>query len=395
VTSHIRLAAREDDIAAVKLNAGSADLVLGCDSLVTGDDLALSVMAPERSWVLVNTHQQITGHFTRDPDLQFPGDDVAARIVAAAGGERVKFVDATRLATRLLGDSIATNLFMVGYAYQLGLIPVAADSIDRAIELNGVAVEMNRAAFAWGRRVALDPDAVQAIAEGAAAQPAAPEGLDEIVAHRAGELAAYQDAAYAERYRRLVERVRQAEADKAPGMDRLALTVARYAYKLMAYKDEYEVARLYTDGRFEEQLKRALEGDFTLQFHMAPPLLTRRDPETGLRDTRTCGAWMLKAMRLLAGLRRLRGTPFDVFGYGAERRAERHLIEEYVTTIDELIAGLDHENHALAVEIAALPEAIRGYGHVKERHMEATRADWRALLETWRRPEQAAPRAAE
>jgi indolepyruvate ferredoxin oxidoreductase len=370
-------------------------LVLGCDSLVTGDDLALSVMEPARSWVLVNTHEQITGHFTRDADLQFPSRDIAARIGAVAGPERVRFVDATRLATRLLGDSIATNLFMMGYAYQLGLIPVAADAIDKAIELNGVAVEMNRAAFAWGRRAALDEAAVQAIAEGAHPERAAPETLDEIVAHRAGELAAYHDDAYAARYRALVARVLEAEAYKAPGMSGLALAVARYAYKLMAYKDEYEIARLYTDGRFAEQLKGAFEGDIELQVHLAPPLWTKRDPETGLRDKRTYGAWMLKAMRLLAGLRRLRGTPFDVFGYSAERRTERRLVAEYESTVDELIGGLDHDNHALAVEIAALPEAIRGYGHVKERHIEAATADRQALLETWRSPEQAAPSAAE
>jgi indolepyruvate ferredoxin oxidoreductase len=391
VTSHLRIAAQADDIGAVKLNEGGADLVLGCDSLVTGDDLALSVMAEDRTHVLVNTHEQITGHFTRDPDLEFPGEQVADRLRAASS--HVRFVDATRLATRLLGDSIASNLFMLGYAYQLGLIPVGAAAIEQAIEMNGVAVPLNKDAFAWGRQAAVDIDAVNEVAEGTAIKRDMPQGLEEIVAHRTRELTAFQDAAYAARYEALVARVRQAEAAKAPGMSGLADAVARYAYKLMAYKDEYEVARLYTDGRFLSQLTGAFEGDYALRFHLAPPLLSERHPETGLRDKTTYGAWMLTAMKLLTKMKRLRGTAFDIFGYSEERRAERRMIDAYEATVGEVIGGLNHDNHALAVRIASLPEGVRGYGHVKQRHIAEAAAERENLMNLWRRPQSVAPAA--
>ena len=393
VTSHLRIAVRDDDIGAVKLNAGGADLVLGCDSLVTGDDLALSVMANGKTHVIVNTHEQITGHFTRDPDLKFPGDELADRLAATAGKSRVRFVDATRLATRLLGDSIASNLFMLGYAYQLGLIPVGAAAIEQAIEMNGVAVPLNKDAFAWGRQAAVDIDAVNEVAERAIVAREIPQGLDAIVEHRVKELTAYQDAAYAQHYRALVERVLQAEAANAPGMTGLADAVARYAHKLMAYTDEYEVARLYTDGRFLKQLAGAFEGDYTLEFHLAPPLLTKQHPETGLSDKTTYGAWMMPAMKLLAKMKGLRGTAFDVFGYSEDRRADRQMIDEYEAILGELLDGLNHDNHALAVEIAALPEGLRGYGHVRERHTAEVAAEKEHLMGLWRNPQQVAPAA--
>ncbi|MDP6405186.1 MAG: indolepyruvate ferredoxin oxidoreductase family protein [Alphaproteobacteria bacterium] len=395
VISHVRLAADRDDIAAVRLNAGSADLVLGCDSLVTAGDSALDVMAPARTRVLVNTHQQITGDFTRDPDLAFPADTLTDRIVQTTGTGNVASVDATRLAARLLGDSIASNLFMLGYAYQQGLIPVSAEAIDQAIGLNGVAVEVNREAFAWGRRAAVDLAAVEAVAGGHAVTPDLPVTLDEIVTHRATELTAYQDAAYAARYRDMVAAVQEAEAAESPGMTGLAEAVARYAYKLMAYKDEYEVARLYTDGRFEAALAEAFEGEAALRFHLAPPLLSRRDKETGLAAKRNFGPWMLSAMRLLARCKGLRGTVFDVFGYSAERRAERQLVRDYEATVAELIQGLSHDNHALAIEIASVPEKIRGFGHVKDCYLGAARAEWETLMQAWRQPETNKPAAAE
>jgi indolepyruvate ferredoxin oxidoreductase len=393
VTSHLRLATTAEDIGAVKLNAGSADLVLGCDSLVTGDDLALSVMAEGKTEVIVNTHEQITGHFTRDPDLKFPVDQLADRLVSAAGKSKVRFVDATRLATRLLGDSIASNLFILGYAYQLGLIPVGSTAIEKAIEMNGVAIPLNKDAFAWGRQAAVNMENVNEVAERAVVAREIPQSVDEIVAHRTQELTAYQDAAYAARYKTLINKVKQAEASNAQGMEGLTETVARYAYKLMAYKDEYEVARLYTDGRFRNQLAAAFEGDFELQFHLAPPLFTKINPETGLRDKTTYGAWMLPAMKLLAKMKGLRGTMLDPFGYSAERKTERRMIGEYEAMVEEILSGLTHGNHALAVEIASLPEGLRGYGHVKERHFAEVDAEKNHLMGLWRNPQQVAPAA--
>ena len=385
VTSHVRIAAHSDDMRAIRLNAGAADLVLGCDSLVASGDLALNVMHPQRTRVIVNTHEQITGQFARNPDLQFPTDSIVGRIRGAAGDGNLQLVDATRIATRLLGDAIGSNLFLLGFAYQQGRVPVSGTAIERAIELNGVAVEMNREAFRWGRRAARDLKAVEGLAlqgdEGL--EPAAPKSLDEFIERRAADLTAWQHAAWASRYRELVERVREAERALGAG-EALTDAVARYAYKLMAYKDEYEVARLYTDGAFRERLAASFEGDLRLTFHLAPPVLARRDPVTGEPRKRTFGPWMWRVLGLLAKMRFLRGTPFDPFGRTAERRMERRLIDQYFETVEELVAGLRPENVALAIEIVSVPEQIRGYGHVKQRNVAEAEAAKTALIERWR-----------
>jgi len=386
VVSHLRLASRHGDINALRLNEGAADLIIGCDNVTTAGDAVLSVISPRRTKVLLNTYEQITGDFVQNPNLVFPRSTVSGRIEAAADNGNVISVDATRLATHLLGDSIASNMFMLGYAYQSGMIPLSATAIDKAIELNGVAVDLNKNAFAWGRRAAFAPSSVEEIAHPMVVDRKMPTKLDEIVAHRVGELTAYQDASYAERYRQLVDRVRRAEASKADGKNELANTVARYAYKLMAYKDEYEVARLYTDGRFQSKLEKAFEGNGKLQFHFAPPWLARRDSETGMPLKQNYGAWMLPILRQLARLRWLRGSRLDIFGYSEERKAERQLIEDYEQTINNLIRGLGPGNHQLAVEIASIPEMIRGYGHVKARNLVVAEARLTELKALWEQP---------
>ena len=361
--------------------------MLGCDSLVASGDLALNVMNPARSRVIVNTHEQITGQFARDPDLAFPTESIVGRIRAAAGEGNVQLLDATRIATRLLGDAIASNLFLLGYAYQRGLVPVSGVAIERAIELNGIAVEMNREAFRWGRRAGRDLAAVESLAASGdeGLEPPAPKTLDELVERRVADLTALAERGLGgSRYLSLVERVREAERALGAGGDPLAGAVARFAYKLMAYKDEYEVARLYTDGAFRERLAARFEGDLRVTFHMAPPLLVRPDPVTGEARKRTYGPWMWRVLALVAKMRGLRGTPFDIFGRTAERRTERRLIEEYFETVDELLAGLRPENRALAVEIASVPDRIRGYGHVKARNVAEAEAERAALLERWR-----------
>jgi indolepyruvate ferredoxin oxidoreductase len=293
-------------------------------------------------------------------------------------------VPATRLATALLGDAIATNLFMVGFAYQQGLLPVSAAAIEQAIVINRVAVAMNRSAFRWGRRAALDLAAVDALA--APTQVAAPpsQSLDELIERRVALLTAYQDADYAARYRRLVDRVRAADA--ALGKSALSEAVARYHAKLMAYKDEYEVARLYTDGHFLAEVARRFEGQPKLVIHLAPPLLARRDPATGRLEKRPYGPWVLHAFRLLTRMKGLRGRWLDPFGHTAERRAERQLIVDYERVVEELLAGLSADNYGLAVEIARIPEQIRGYGHVKQRHLQAAKRREADLLAALRAP---------
>ncbi|MCL4801389.1 MAG: indolepyruvate ferredoxin oxidoreductase family protein [Burkholderiales bacterium] len=382
VMSHVRFGNRPEDIHAVRIAAGEADLVLGCDMVVAASPEALAKMQAGRTRLVINSAAVPTADFTRNPDWTFPGGDMQAELTAAVGGGSADFVDATRLATALMGDAIATNLFMLGYAWQKGLVPVSAAAIERAIELNGVAVDANRKSFQWGRRAAHDAAAVAKVATPAEVVPLSQRlsrGIDEVIARRVEFLTDYQDAAYAERYRKLVDRVRQAEADRIGGT-KLAEAVARCYFKLLAYKDEYEVARLYTRPEFRQRLEAAFEGDYRLRFHLAPPLLARPDPVTGEPRKRAYGPWVIGVFEVLARLKWLRGTAFDLFGYGAERRRERQLVAEYERTVETLLAHLNRDTHATAVAIASLPEEIRGFGPVKARHLERTKAKEAELL---------------
>jgi len=385
VTSHVRLAPAPQDLHAVRISAGGARLLLGCDLVVSAGFDALSKVRQGVTRVVINAQETITGDFTRNPDLVFPERRLREMILAAAGDAATDFLPATRLATALIGDSIATNLFMLGYAWQNGAVPLSRAAIERAIELNGTAVEANLSAFHWGRRAAHDRGAVEAAAETgeAPADRRLSSNLDEAIARRVDFLTAYQDPRYAARYRALVERARDAEARHAPGLAGFADAVAQSYFKLLAYKDEYEVARLYTDGSFLSELRGQFEGDYRLRLHLAPPLLARRDPESGHLQKREYGAWVLTAMRGLAALRRLRGTPFDIFGYTAERRRERRAIGDYEALVGELLPALTPETHEIAVELATLPQSVRGFGHIKEANRvaaEARAADLRAAL---------------
>ncbi|MGC2412156.1 MAG: DUF6537 domain-containing protein, partial [Stellaceae bacterium] len=389
VYSHVRIAERPDAIHAVRIAAGAARLLLGCDLVVSASGEALSKLQPGHSRAIVNSHETITGDFTRNPDLAFPGRDLCASIAAAVGTGDAEFVEATRLATGLFGDSIATNLFMLGYAYQQGLVPVSSDAIERAIELNGVAVNFNRSAFHWGRRAAFDCASVEARATPASAVPEshrASDSLDELVGRRVEFLSEYQNVAYARRYYDRVKRVREAEAARLGDGTALTDAAARALFKVMAYKDEYEVARLYTESDFLKRVADQFEGPYQLRFHLAPPLVAPRDPATGHLQKRQYGPWMLGAFRLLARLRGLRGTAFDPFGRTAERRAERHLVGEYEALLDEIAAALSPENHATAIELAALPLEIRGFGHIKEANLQRAKAKEADLLARFRSP---------
>ena len=363
VTSHVRIAATPAAIRAQRIATGEADLVLGCDSLTAGAQDAISKMRPGRTHVVINTHQQPTGHFARQPDWQFPADEVRALIDESVEG-RADYIDATRLATALMGDSIAANLFMLGFAFQKGLLPVSEAALMRAIELNGVAIEANQKAFRWGRRAASDLHAVERIAM--PAQPLVlkiPETLATLVRYRVDYLTAYQNAAYASEYQTLVESVKQAEARLGQG-DKLARAVAKSLFKLMAYKDEYEVARLHTDPAFIGKLKQQFDGTLKLKFNLAPPLFAKKDAQ-GNPQKAEYGNWVWPIFKVLAKLKGLRGTPLDPFGRTAERQMERQLMREYRERITALLPTLDAERIPAATMIAALPEKIRGFGHVK------------------------------
>ncbi|HXW20416.1 MAG TPA: DUF6537 domain-containing protein, partial [Roseiarcus sp.] len=276
------------------------------------------------------------------------------------------------------------NMFMLGFAYQAGHVPLSAAALCRAIELNGEAVALNLSAFAWGRAAFADPQAVGAVIDPKIqAMSDRQETLEDVVARRAEFLTAYQNAAYSGRYRTLVGRVAEAERKRAPAANGLALAVARNLFKLMAYKDEYEVARLYADGSFQRQVAEAFDGPLRFEFHLAPPLLARRDKSTGELRKMSFGPWMMHGFKALAAARILRGTPFDPFGYANERRRERQLIADYEDFCEQAIVGLTSANHAVALALAALPEKIRGYGHVKERSIVAAAAERERLLAFW------------
>ncbi|MSO69163.1 MAG: indolepyruvate ferredoxin oxidoreductase family protein [Alphaproteobacteria bacterium] len=388
VTCHVRLATSQDVLHAPRIAIGGASLLLGADLLTTATPDVIARLGAGRSHAIINSHEAVTGDFTRKPDLSLPGAELHKVIDGATGRGRTDFIDLTRMATALLGDAIMTNPLLLGLAYQKGLIPLSAEAIERAMELNEVSVETNQRAFRWGRLAAHDPDYV-ARALGAVSGGVAPklaQTLDEVVEFRAKELTTYQNAGYAKRYRALVEQVRSVEAKQAPGFTGLADAVARGYHKLLAYKDEYEVARLYTDGRFAKQIAGQFEGRFKLLFNLAPPLIASRDPVTGHLKKRVFGPWMGLAFQVMARLKGLRGTPFDVFGYTAERRMERRLIGEYEKIVARLLASLEPDKHALAVEIATLPLEMRGFGHIKEANVARAQGEEARLIALYERP---------
>jgi indolepyruvate ferredoxin oxidoreductase len=400
VMSHVRIGESPQAIQSTKLSAGGADLVLGCDLVVAAGQEALGKIEAGRTRAILNTHETITGDFTRDPDYSFPGRRLQQRVTEAAGDEATEMLEATRIATALMGDSIATNLFMLGYAWQRGTVPLAKTSILQAVVLNGVAVESNVRAFEWGRRAAHDLRSVEALVEPADDRETKgwhklSDSLEEAVARRVAFLSDYQDAAYAKRYRELVERARDAERNVDPDSDAFAWAVAKSAFKLMAIKDEYEVARLYTDGQFEAQLNRQFATAPKVKLHLAPPIMARKDPTTGEPRKTAFGPWVFPLLRTLKRFKRIRGTALDPFAYLSERKHERRLRDDYETLLAELCRDLTAERLPTAVELAALPQQIRGFGHVKARNAEAAKTREADLLAQFRAPTEPTRQAAE
>jgi indolepyruvate ferredoxin oxidoreductase len=379
VTTHMKIAPRPEDIHSIRVAAEEADTVLACDLVVAGSKKALAAIKPGQCKVFANLHETFPGDFTRHPDFSLPTRRLMRALEERAGAGRAHFIEAHALATALMGDAIAANMFTVGFAWQGGGLPISRTAILRAIELNGVDIPMNQAAFEWGRRAAHDPAAVQRAA-GLAVAPTIPPAPAEVIERRAAFLQAYQDARYAARYRARLEGIAMAEERAASGETALTLAAARSLFKLMAIKDEYEVARLYTDGSFERQLKTEFETFERLEFHLAPPLLAGRDKRTGLPRKQIFGPWMMQAFRLLARLKVLRGTPADPFSYPAERRWERRLLSDYETILDTIEGKLAPGNYAAAVALASYPQAIRGFGHVKEAQARPALAERDKLL---------------
>jgi len=381
--SHVQIANRAEDIHTTKVDTAQADLVIACDSIVGATKYTLAVMQKGRTYVALNTHGTPTAAFVKNADWQFPGGHCEAAVRASVGDGLVGAFDAEQVAVQLLGDSIYTNPLMLGYAWQQGRIPLSFAALMRAIELNGVQVDNNKRAFEWGRRCAHDLAEVQALFKAAQViEFVKKPSLDEMVAKRVDFLTGYQDSAYAAEYKAFVDKVRAAEA-KLGTSKALSEAVARYLFKLMAYKDEYEVARLHTDPAFLAKIEAMFEGDYKLVHHLAPPLTAQRN-DKGELVKKAYGPWMHSAFGWLAKLKGLRGGALDIFARTAERKTEVALIGEYRACIDELLKALNAGNLPLAAEIARIPEEIRGYGHVKERHLKAARAKWDALMTQWR-----------
>jgi len=379
VTGHVRVADRQASIHAMRISAGEAHLLLGADLVVSAAYDSLAKLKREHSHAMINNHLSVTAEFTRNPDAVFSASEMEQAIASHLKAGRSHFVDATTIATRLLGDAIYANFFLLGAAYQQGLIPISADAIVAAIELNAVAVEQNRQAFLWGRRYVDDAARVirEAGMEAAGKAETEVSDLDELIANRHEFLIDYQDKAYARRYLRLLERVREAEsklqASAADAALPLTKAVAQAYFKLLAYKDEYEVARLYSNGDFEKSLAAQFEGDFRFSFHLAPPLLAKRDPNSGKLLKREFGGWMLSLFQVLARFKGLRGGALDIFGYSAERKMERALIADYEKDIELILAQVNPQNLEIAVEMAELPLQMRGFGHVKQAGIDGVR----------------------
>jgi indolepyruvate ferredoxin oxidoreductase len=399
VTSHVRIAAKPDDIATVRIGVAGATVVLGCDILVTADGENLSKMRASETKVVLNTHKTQTGEFTKNTEWKIPDAQIIDSIKKISGDGNFDSVKATEIATALMGDSIATNMFMVGYGWQKGYIPLKAESILKAIELNGVGIKMNQNAFIWGRRAAWDAARVEKIAlpdlshDPAYEHRRPSQNLDETIARRVEFLTGYQNASYAATYKSLVDQVIAADTKLNGKPGTLSENVAKYYSKLMAYKDEYEVARLYTDGSFLRQIKNTFAGDYKVVFNLAPPLLAKRD-EKGHLQKREFGPWMMSAFGVLAKMKFLRGTALDVFGYTEERKMERRLIADYARMINDILPRLNAANYSAATALAAIPEDIRGYGHVKEEHLLKAKAKEAELLKKFQNPQEPQKRAA-
>ncbi|MBK9198127.1 indolepyruvate ferredoxin oxidoreductase family protein [Candidatus Skiveiella danica] len=383
--SHVLIGATQDDIRTTRVSMAAADLIIGCDPIVTAGKETVLRMREGRTHVALNAQGTPTAAFVKNANWQNPSDQCVADITRAVGEAGVGLFNADAVAGKLMGDTIYVNPMILGYAWQKGWIPLGRESLLRAIELNAVAVENNKTAFEWGRQAAHDRARVEALlSPGQVVEFKKRETVESLVARRVEFLTAYQDAAYAAQYQAFVEKVRAAETPL--GKTTLTESVARYLFKLMAYKDEYEVARLHTDTAFLDKINGMFEGDFKLNYHMAPPLIAKKNAK-GELIKQPFGPAMMTAFKLLARLKGLRGGAFDIFGRTEERKTERALIGEYRASIEEVLKSLNTDNHATAVEIARIPEQIKGFGHVKERHLKAARQNWSALMAAYRAPQ--------
>lgn len=380
VYSHIRIADSSERLHAVRISKGKANAIIACDLVAAAArDVCLTKLDPELSQAVVNIDVAPTADFVMGNNTQGLDKPMLDDLQAATRG--LTALASTHLTQRALGQTTCANITMLGCAYQLGLIPLEMATLYRAIELNGVSVQDNKSAFNLGRLYIADPQQLEKLLPPEVTESTEISGgLEGMIEFQAQRLQDYHSSAYADRYRQLVRKVQEREQTILPGSERLSMQVAKYAAKLMAYKDEYEVARLYTSGTFESQLKKTFTGNYRLTFNLAPPLFARRDPVTGIPRKISLGPWVLPLFKLLARLRFLRGSWADVFSYTSERRQERGLVGWYFDTIEQLLPTLSPSNLEMAAGIAELPEHIRGFGHVKQGSIDAVSAQWETYM---------------
>ena len=381
--SHVLLAKHQDDIQTTRVSMAAADLILGCDPIVAAGKETLSRMLEGRTHVALNSHSTPTAEFVKNTQWQNPAEICAAEIAAAVGVQGLASFDAEHLSSQLMGDTIYINPMLLGYAWQKGWVPLSHEALKRAIELNEVAVSQNLAAFEWGRHAAHQLPAVQALlSPQQIIHFKKRDRLEDLIATRVEFLTAYQNTSYAKQYEEFVLKVKSVESPL--GQSLLSETVARQLFKLMAYKDEYEVARLHTDKQFLERVKTQFEGDFKVFYHLAPPIIAKRN-EKGHLIKQKMSPHMVLVFKVLAQLKFLRGTALDLFGRTEERQTERALIQEYKEAILELLASLNSKNHGLAVKMANVTEQIKGFGHVKEKHLAGAMLQWQSAMDAFRK----------
>ncbi|MBV1898130.1 MAG: indolepyruvate ferredoxin oxidoreductase family protein [Cycloclasticus sp.] len=382
VYCHLKVANNVEELNSTRLSIGKADLLIGADIVTSASDEGMSRLREGHTKGVVNSHGIVTGAFTRDGDFSIPVDDMKQALERFTGKGNCDFFDSTKVSETLTGNTIGANMMLLGFACQKGWLPVKRQSLEDAITANGVAVAYNQRVFKIGRLMAHDPDAVKTLLEQGATTPeweVLSATTDELISRREADLVAYQSKSYAKKFTKLIDKVREAEAKLAGDSDEITQAAARYLYKLMAYKDELEVARLYTDGTWANEVKENFSGDYKIKFHMAPPLISKRDPITGQLKKREFGGWMLSALKVASKFKGLRHTPLNPFGYSAERKEDKALLKQYKAVLNQIITGLTEENKEVALEMARVPEFVRGYGHVRTESVEVAEGRWKTL----------------
>ena len=377
VMSNLIIANCPQDISSMHVAQGGADLIIGGDLVVSASEKVLSTAKLDRTSAIINSYEMMSGDFARVRDLQFPGKTLQSMIEASVGSSNSTFVNANYYAENLFGNSIAANLFLVGIAVQQGLVPIALEAIEKAIELNGRSVTMNLSAFHRGRQFVVDPGKIDELLPSSEksqteSNASEPRSLNELIEHRFELLVDYQNTKYAKRYRNMIDAVREADQIKSAGTNELTREIAMNYYKVLAYKDEYEVARLLSDAKFRKELEEQFTGDFCVQYHLAPPIFAKKDRVTGLASKRAFGQWMTGILRVVAKFKFLRGSAFDPFAWSDDRRLELRLIEEYEHVVREVISNVNANNYRIATELVSFPDTIRGFGHIKRQSYDET-----------------------